>query len=79
MSHTQYSIILFNSQPILMAVQHIEFFHTDHFEDHYHRVKPPAALCGFIDFFWETKFDSLWEQYPEGFLMLYSRILVTPI
>ena len=48
-------------------MQHVEFFHIDHFKEHYHRVKPPEALSCFIDFFWETKFDELWEQYPEGF------------
>ena len=48
-------------------MQHIEFFHTDHFENNYHRVPPPAALSQFIDIFWETKFDHLWQQYPKGF------------
>ncbi|HEX7906054.1 MAG TPA: helix-turn-helix domain-containing protein [Chitinophagaceae bacterium] len=48
-------------------MQHIEFFHTDHFENNYHRVPPPVTLSHFIDFFWETKFDTLWEQYPKGF------------
>lgn len=48
-------------------MQHIEFFHTDHFENNYHRVPPPASLSHFIDFFWETKFDDLWEQHPKGF------------
>jgi len=48
-------------------MQHIEFFHIDHFEDDYHRVKPARELEEFIDFFWETKFDDLLEQYPEGF------------
>lgn len=24
-------------------------------------------LAQFIDFFWETDFDALWEQYPQGF------------
>src|SRR6185503_13732957 len=48
-------------------MQHIEFFHTDHFENNYHRVAPPASLSHFIDFFWETKFDHLWKQYPKGF------------
>ena len=47
-------------------VQHIEFFHTDHFENNYHRV-PPPALAHFIDFFWETKFDHLWKEFPKGF------------
>ncbi len=48
-------------------MQHIEFFHTDHFENNYHRVPPPAALGHFIDFFWETRFEHLWKQYPKGF------------
>jgi AraC-like DNA-binding protein len=48
-------------------MQHIEFFHTNHFENNYHRVPPPAPLSQFIDFFWETKFDHLWQQYPKGF------------
>lgn len=49
------------------AVRHVEFFHTEHFENHYHRVKPPPSLSHFIDFFWETDFDDLWRQYPRGF------------
>ena len=48
-------------------MQHIEFFDIDHFENNYHRVKPPAALAYFIDFFWQTKFEDIWEQYPDGF------------
>jgi len=48
-------------------MQHIEFFHKDHFENNYHRVAPPVSLSHFIDFFWETKFDHLWKQYPKGF------------
>ena len=48
-------------------VQHIEFFHSEHFEENYHRVPPPASLSHFIDFFWETKFAHLWKQYPRGF------------
>jgi AraC-like DNA-binding protein len=50
-----------------IALQHIEFFHIDHFEKNYHRVKPVAELEGFIDFFWETKFDELLKEYPDGF------------
>lgn len=50
-----------------LPVQHVEFFHKEHFEERYHRVPPPASLAHFIDFFWETDFDSLWEIYPEGF------------
>ncbi|MBS1509278.1 MAG: hypothetical protein JST86_00440 [Bacteroidetes bacterium] len=48
-------------------MQHIEFFHIDHFEHNYHRVPPAAGLDGFIDFFWETKFDALLNENPKGF------------
>jgi AraC-like DNA-binding protein len=48
-------------------LQHAEFFHTEHFEKNYYRVPPPAGLGHLIDFFWETKFDHLWKQYPKGF------------
>ena len=48
-------------------MQHIEFFHIDHFENNYFRVKPVASLSHFIDFFWETDFEELLKQYPEGF------------
>jgi len=48
-------------------MQHVEFLDTEHFEKNYHRVKPHASLDRFIDFFWETKFDHLWDKYPKGF------------
>jgi AraC-like DNA-binding protein len=48
-------------------MQHIEFFHKDHFAFRYHRKKPAASLARFIDFFWETDFDPLWPLYPKGF------------
>src|SRR5689334_15314188 len=48
-------------------MQHTEFFDIEHFEKNYNRVKPPQGLAHLIDFFWETKFDHLWEQYPNGF------------
>ena len=48
-------------------MQHIEFFDIDHFENNYHRVKPAPGLEGFIDFFWETKFDDLLKENPKGF------------
>ncbi|HEX2684228.1 MAG TPA: helix-turn-helix domain-containing protein [Ferruginibacter sp.] len=54
-------------QKYSQLMQHIEFFHTGHFEHNYHRVHPAPGLEGFIDFFWETKFDELLQQYPEGF------------
>lgn len=48
-------------------MQHIEFFHTDHFEQRYHRRPARGVLAQFIDFFWETDFEPLWDQYPQGF------------
>jgi len=48
-------------------VQHIEFFHRDHFYHNYHRQKAHGSLSKFIDFFWETNFDDLWQQHPKGF------------
>lgn len=48
-------------------MQHVEFFHNDHFEDDYFRVKPSKNLKKFIDFFWETDFDHLYDLYPQGF------------
>jgi AraC-like DNA-binding protein len=48
-------------------MQHVEFFHIDHFETNYHRIPPPAGLAHLIDFFWETRFDGLWDRYPKGF------------
>ena len=48
-------------------MQHVEFFHRDHFELRYHRKKAKRSLSQFIDFFWETDFDILFKQYPEGF------------
>ena len=49
------------------TMQHIEFFHKDHFNFKYQRKKPKHSLAQFIDFFWETDFDSLWKIYPHGF------------
>jgi AraC-like DNA-binding protein len=48
-------------------VQHIEFFDRDHFYEHYFRRKAKNALSIFIDFFWETNFEVLWMQHPDGF------------
>lgn len=48
-------------------MQHVEFFHRDHFEYRYHRKKAKRSLAHFIDFFWETDFDELYKQYPGGF------------
>jgi len=48
-------------------VRHIEFIHTDHFENNYYRHHVQGKLSLFIDFFWQTKFEKLWRQYPKGF------------
>ena len=48
-------------------MQHVEFFHRDHFEFRYHRKKAKKSLSQFIDFFWETDFETLFQQYPKGF------------
>ncbi len=60
-------------------MQHIEFIHTTHFNDHYHRIKAGAMLSLFIDFFWETDFGSLWKKYPTGFQIYCFPIQVIPI
>lgn len=51
----------------LYTVQDVEFIHINPFTNHYYRLKAAAPLSLFIDFFWETDFDSLWEEYPQGF------------
>ncbi|HEY6977597.1 MAG TPA: AraC family transcriptional regulator [Chitinophagaceae bacterium] len=48
-------------------MQHVEFFHRDHFHQHFHRKKAKLSLSKFIDFFWETDFENLWTKYPHGF------------
>jgi len=48
-------------------MQHVEILDRDHFENNYHRVKPPRSVSHFIDFYWQTKFDGLWDHHPEGF------------
>jgi len=49
-------------------LEHIEFIHDRHFINHYYRQKPDdETLQLFIEYFWETKFDTLWSKYPEGF------------
>jgi len=48
-------------------VQHVEFFHKDHFEYRYHRKKARKSIAHFIDFFWETDFDELYQRHPNGF------------
>lgn len=48
-------------------MRHIEFIHTDHFENNYYRQHVQGKLSLFIDFFWQTKFEKLWQHYPKGF------------
>jgi len=48
-------------------MQHIEFIHAAHFENNYHRHHVQGKLSLFIDFFWQTKFEKLWRQYPKSF------------
>jgi len=48
-------------------LRHIEFIHTDHFENNYHRHHVQGRLSLFIDFFWQIKFERLWKKYPKGF------------
>lgn len=60
-------VLLSLLSPGARLVQHIEFFHSDHFENNYYRTPPPAGLSSLIDFFWETRFDHLWRVYPRGF------------
>lgn len=48
-------------------MQHIEFFHDDHFQNRYFRKKPKKSLTDYIDFYWETDFEELFSEYPEGF------------
>ena len=48
-------------------MQHVEILDREHFDKNYHRTKPARAVAHFIDFYWQTKFDKLWEQHPDGF------------
>ena len=48
-------------------MQHIEFFDINHFENCYYRTRPSKEIAHFVDFFWETKFDDLFQENPQGF------------
>lgn len=48
-------------------MRHTEFIHTAHFEENYYRHYVQGPLAAFIEFFWQTRFDHLWQQYPDGF------------
>jgi AraC-like DNA-binding protein len=51
----------------LSMPHHIEFLDRDHFYSRYHRKKAGQSISKFIDFFWETDFDGIFINYPEGF------------
>ena len=61
------SVILPIKRLTFKIVQHVEFFHKEHFEFRYHRQKAKGSLSQFIDFFWETDFDTLFKTYTDGF------------
>lgn len=48
-------------------MQHVEFFQRRHFEENYHREKAMGNLARFIDYFWEIRFEHLYEAHPDGF------------
>lgn len=48
-------------------MQHVEFIHTEHFERRYKRKWAEKNLSLYIDFCWETEFESLYDQLPNGF------------
>jgi len=48
-------------------MQHVEIIDNRHFQENYHRVQAPKALAHLVDFYWQTKFETLWEEYPKGF------------
>ncbi len=48
-------------------MQHVEILDNDHFKKYYYRVRPPKALAHLIDFYWQTKFEQLWDKFPQGF------------
>jgi AraC-like DNA-binding protein len=48
-------------------MQHIEFIHKDHFEYRYFRKWATKNLSLYIDFCWETDFETLLQEHSEGF------------
>jgi AraC-like DNA-binding protein len=55
-------------------MQHVEFFDREHFEYNFHRRKAIAPLDTYIDFFWESRFDHLWEQTESFNDLLFSNV-----
>lgn len=48
-------------------MQHIEFFHREHFDSRYHRKPARRSLAPYVEFFWEINFEELYQKYPQGF------------
>lgn len=48
-------------------MQHVEIIDNDHFQRNYARVYAPQALAHLVDFYWQTKFEPLWDEHPKGF------------
>jgi AraC-like DNA-binding protein len=48
-------------------MQHVEIIDNNHFQENYERAQPAVALSHLVDFYWQTKFDGLWEEHPRGF------------
>jgi methylphosphotriester-DNA--protein-cysteine methyltransferase len=48
-------------------MEHLEFIDHEHFEYKYHRRWATGALSSYIDFCWETNFDNLLSEHPDGF------------
>jgi AraC-like DNA-binding protein len=48
-------------------MQHLEFIDSDHFEYQYYRKWASGKLSYYIDFCWETNFEQLLTEQPEGF------------
>jgi AraC-like DNA-binding protein len=48
-------------------MEHIEFINRDHFEYNYHRKWAEGKLLPYIDFCWETDFNQLLADHPQGF------------
>lgn len=48
-------------------MQHVEFIHQEHFDRNYYRKRPGSVLGKYIDFFWEIRFEHLYQTHPNGF------------
>jgi AraC-like DNA-binding protein len=48
-------------------MQHLEFIDRNHFQYQYHRKWAAGELANYIDFCWQTNFDHLLQEHPDGF------------